>query len=60
MNLNEKLNWVKITNVVQQSLREMDRCPDDCVQTIWNEKLKEWETGLKMNNNYEIVGENEF
>jgi len=53
--IQNKQDWIKLTNAIKNALREMEKCPDDYVQDIWNEQLKSWETGLKMNHNYEIV-----
>lgn len=53
-------DWIKLTNAIKDALHEMEKCPDDSVQDIWNEQLKSWETGLKMNHHYEIVREGEF
>lgn len=58
--INNKFDWIKLSNAIQDALHEMDKCPDDSVQDIWNEKLKSWETGLKMNHHYEIIPEDEF
>jgi hypothetical protein len=44
----------RLFNAIRESLEEMDSCPDDSVQDIWNEKLEAWETGLSMNKDYNI------
>lgn len=41
----------KLCEAIKASLYEMERCPDDSTQEIWNEMLEEWETGLKMDSN---------
>lgn len=43
-----------ICNVITEALREMEKCPEDSVQDIWNESLESWETGLRMDHNYNI------
>ena len=45
---------VRLGNAVTEALREMERCPDDSVPDIWNEALRSWETGLRMNHLLEI------
>ena len=42
---------VRLCNAITEALREMDKCPDDSVQDIWNESLESWETGLCMDHN---------
>jgi hypothetical protein len=42
---------VRLCNAITEALREMDKCPDDSVQDIWNESLESWETGLRMDHN---------
>lgn len=44
----------KLLNAIKEALREMEKCPDDSVQDIWNESLKSWETGLLMDDNFNI------
>jgi len=48
-----------LLNAITEALREMERCPDDSVQDIWNESLESWETGLRMNHLLEIEKSNE-
>lgn len=48
---------VRLFNAITEALREMDKCPDDSVQDIWNESLESWETGLRMNHLLEITPE---
>lgn len=43
-----------LCNAVTEALREVDRCPDDSVRDIFNDKLESWDTGLVMDNNYNI------
>lgn len=40
---------VLLQNAITEALREMEKCPEDSVQDIWNESLRSWGTGLKMN-----------
>lgn len=47
-------NNIKLFNAITEALREMEKCPNDSVQDIWNECLKSWETGLKMNHLLEL------
>lgn len=44
-------------NAITEALREIEKCPDDSMQDIFNEKFKEWETGLRMNQSYAIESE---
>lgn len=55
------VRWMKATenverlgNAITEALREMEKCPEDSVQDIWNEALESWETGLRMNQRLEI------
>ena len=41
-----------LLNAITEAMREIDRHPEDSIQDIFNEALKSWETGLKMNKNY--------
>ena len=43
-----------LLNVITDALREMERCPNDSTQDIWNEMLERWNTGLRMNHRLEI------
>lgn len=47
-------NNIKLFNAITEALREMEKFPGDSVQDIWNECLKSWETGLKMNHLLEL------
>lgn len=49
---------VRLLNAITEALREMDKCPNDSVQDIWNESLESWETGLRMDHNL-IIEPNE-
>lgn len=44
----------KLLNAITAAVREMERCPDDSTQDIWNEALESWETGLRMNHLFEL------
>jgi len=44
----------KLCEVIKESLHEMDRCPEDSIQDIWNEKLEGWKTGLRMDHHFNI------
>ena len=48
---------VRLLNAITEALREMEKCPDDSVQDIWNESLESWETGLRMNHLLESTPE---
>jgi len=39
---------------IKEALHEMEKCPNDSVQDIWNESLKSWNTNLEMDGNYNI------
>ena len=43
-----------LLDAITDALREMERCPDDSTQDIWNEMLERWNTGLRMNHRLEI------
>ena len=45
---------VRLCNAITEALREMDKCPDDSVQDIWNESLESWKTGLRMDHNHNV------
>jgi hypothetical protein len=45
---------VRLCNAITEALREMEKCPDDSVQDIWNESLESWETGLRMDHNHNV------
>ncbi len=48
---------ILLLNAITEALREIEKCPDDSMQDIFNEKFKEWETGLRMNQSYVIESE---
>lgn len=48
---------VRLINAITEAVREMERCPDDSTQDIWNESLESWRTGLRMNHRLEIEDE---
>ena len=50
---------VRLCNAITEALREMEKCPDDSVQDIWNESLESWETGLRMDHNHNIEPNNQ-
>ena len=56
MNLNNGLSndVVRLLNAITDAVREMEKCPDDSTQDIWNEALESWETGLRMNHRLEL------
>lgn len=43
------LQETKLMEALTAILREIERCCDDSLQDIANEKLAEWETGLRVN-----------
>ena len=45
---------VRLCNAIKEAIEEMERCPDDSIQDIWNEKLDEWQTGLRMDIHHNI------
>ena len=45
---------VRLFNAIKDAVNEMDRCPDDSIQDIWNEMLDKWETGLRMDIHHNI------
>lgn len=52
--MNAELRLVYLVNAITDALREMEKSPDDSVQDIWNEKLRDWNTKLRMDHNYRI------
>ncbi len=52
--LGDKIKIMRLCNAITEAVREMEKCPNDSVQDIWNESLESWETGLRMDNNYNI------
>ena len=49
--------FVRLLNAITEAVREMERCPNDSTQDIWNESLESWKTGLRMNHHLEIEDE---
>ena len=45
---------VRLCNAIKEAIEEMERCPDDSIRDIWNEKLDEWETGLSMDHHHNV------
>jgi len=43
-----------LLNAITEAVREVDKCPEDSIQDIWNESLKSWKTGLRMNHRLEV------
>lgn len=52
-NMNDQ-TIVRLLNAITESVREMEKRPDDSTQDIWNESLESWETGLRMNHRLEV------
>jgi hypothetical protein len=50
---------VRLFNAIKDAVTEMDRCPGDSIQDIWNEMLDKWETGLRMDHNHNIDPNND-
>lgn len=49
-----KIETMLLLNAIRDALKEMDKCPQDSVQDIWNEMLDKWDTGLRMDKSYRI------
>jgi hypothetical protein len=45
---------IKLKNAITDAMREIQKCPEDSMQDIFNEKLEIWETGLWMDHNFVI------
>jgi hypothetical protein len=45
---------VRLCNAITEAIREMEKCPDDSVQDIWNESLESWQTGLRMDHDHNV------
>jgi hypothetical protein len=60
MNTPETQSWhsvqrmVRLCNAITEAIREMEKCPDDSVQDIWNESLESWQTGLRMDHDHNV------
>lgn len=54
MNEATHISLVRLFNAIKDAVNEMDRCPEDSIQDIWNEMLDKWETGLRMDRKYNI------
>lgn len=52
-----KNNINNLCNAITEACREIERCPDDSIQDIFNESLKKWETGMKMDFRFNIEKE---
>ena len=51
----DKVNaLVRLSNAITDSCREIQNCPDDSIQDIFNECLEQWETGLIMDHNFNL------
>ena len=50
-------NLIRVCNAIKEALLEMEKCPGDSVQDIWNEALGKWKTGFRMDHNKNIVRE---
>ena len=48
------IRLVRLCNAITEAIREMEKCPDDSVQDIWNESLESWETGLRIDHNHNV------
>ena len=44
-----------LCNAISEALREVERCPNDSIQDIFNEKLKSWNTELRLNHRFELT-----
>ena len=53
-----ELRLVRLCNAITEAIREMEKCPADSVQDIWNESLVSWETGFRMDCNHNIESDN--
>jgi len=49
----------KLCNAITDALREVERCPDDSIQDIFNEQLKSWRTGYHMDHRFNLEKYNE-
>ena len=45
---------VRLSNAITEACREVQKCPDDSIQDIFNESLCDWETGLWMDHNFNL------
>ena len=46
---------VRLSNAITDACREIQACPDDSIQDIFNERLEKWETRLRMDHNFNIA-----
>lgn len=49
---------LRFTNAVKDACVEIQNCPDDSIQDIFNEAFDKWETGLQMDHNFNIETKN--
>lgn len=45
---------IRLLEAITAALKEMERCPEDSIQDIWNEELQRWQTGLRMGINFTL------
>lgn len=45
----------RFCEVIKDALQEMEKCPDDSIQDIWNEFFERWELPYNMELNSYIV-----
>jgi hypothetical protein len=45
---------VRLRNAITDACREIQRCPDDSIQDIFNEMFEKWETGITMLHNFVV------
>lgn len=46
---------IKLRNAITDACREIQKCPEDSIQDIFNECLDNWETGLWMDHNFALT-----
>lgn len=52
--LTHQVQLIRLREAITEALRKMEAAPGDDVQTIWNESLSSWQTGLHMNHRLEV------
>ncbi len=43
-----------LKNAITDACRELQKCPDDSIQDIFNEAFEKWELPLRMDHNFNI------
>ena len=50
----ELIALVRLSNAITDACREIQACPEDSIQDIFNECLEKWKTRLRMDHNFHL------